>query len=274
MFSINSFNTKMIRFFFSFLISLTVWLFTGNLLSAQQLSDYIRLKPADGSASRYEGSGSRYLEISSDVDSTWWRWKDRGYNFGFDKRVTPMYTTVDGILSTPYMIQVRGNDEERNKKRWGFHVFEGYARDDRSRITMLVNKHVEETRPVAELYYYGTVYNHSNEAYNWFRIGSDVRQHSYMFGRDKAIFYGSLRLTNALTLGRIGSSDLVTTPSEKDAETNYAEDAKYVNYRELKEGGDGTIFYDKDRDIVVIKIKGKWMKVAVEALPEGVEYPF
>ncbi len=258
----------MIRFFYSFLIGLIACLFTGNLLSAQELSKYIRLKPAS------DGAKGRYLEISSDVDTTWWRWKDRGYNFGFDKRVTPMYTTVDGILSTPYMIQVRGNEEERNKKRWGFHVFEGYARDDRSRITMLVNKHVEETRPVAELYYYGTVYDHSNEAYNWFRIGSDVRQHSYMFGRDKAIFYGSLRLTNALTLGRIGSSDLVTTPSEKDAEINYAEDAKYVNYRELKEGGDGTIFYDKDRDIVVIKIKGKWMKVAVEALPEGVEYPF
>lgn len=258
----------MTRLYSSFFIGFTAWLFTGNLLSAQELSGYIRLKPASDVAK------GRYLEISSDVDSTWWRWKDRGYNFGFDKRVTPMYTTVDGILSTPYMIQVRGNEEERNKKRWGFHVFEGYARDDRSRITMLVNKHVEETRPVAELYYYGTVYDHSNEAYNWFRIGSDVRQHSYMFGRDKAIFYGSLRLTNALTLGRIGSSDLVTTPSEKDAETNYAEDAKYVNYRELKEGGDGTVFYDRDRDIVVIKIKGKWMKVAVEALPEGVEYPF
>ncbi len=258
----------MTRFTYFFFRGFIIWLFTGTTLSAQDLSEYIRLKPAS------DGSAGRYLEISSDVDSTWWRWKDRGYNFGFDKKVTPMYTTVDGILSTPYMIQVRGNQEERNKKRWGFHVFEGYARDDRSRITMLVNKHVEETRPVAELYYYGTVYDHSNEAYNWFRIGSDVRQHSYMFGRDKAVFYGSLRLTNALTLGRIGSTDLVTTPSKKDAETNYEEDAKYVNYRELQEGGDGTIFYDKDRDIVVIKIKGKWMKVAVEALPDGVEYPF
>jgi len=38
-----------------------------------------------------------------------------------------MYTTIDGIISTPYMIQVRGNSIERNKKRWGFHVFEGYA---------------------------------------------------------------------------------------------------------------------------------------------------
>lgn len=241
---------------------------TGRGIRSQDLSGYIRLKPAS------EGSANRYLELSSDIDTTWYRWKDRGYNFGFNKQVTPMYTTVNGILSTPYMIQVRGNEEERNRKRWGFHVFEGYARDDKSRITMLVNKHVEETRPVAELYYYGTVYNHSNEAYNWFRIGSDVRQHSYLFSRDKAVFYGSLRLTNALTLGRVGKDDYIAKEPEKDAEVNYEEDAKYVNYRELTQGGDGTVFYDRDRDIVVIKIKGKWMKVAVEALPDGVSYPF
>lgn len=230
------------------------------------LSDYIRLKSSS--------PGKHVLELVSDIDSNWTRWADRGYHFGFNKHQTPMYTTVNGILSTPFMVQVRGNEDERNKKRWGFHVFEGYARDDRSRITMLLNKHTEETRPVAELYYYGTVYDHSDAAYNWFRIGSDVRQHSYMFSRDKAVFYGSLQLTNALTLGRIGKEDLLAEKPEKDAEQNYEQDAKYVNYNELKQGGDGTIFYDKDRDIVVIKIKGKWMKVAVEALPEGVAYPF
>ncbi len=230
------------------------------------LSDYIRLKSSS--------PGKHVLELASDIDSNWTRWADRGYHFGFNKHQTPMYTTVNGILSTPFMVQVRGNEDERNKKRWGFHVFEGYARDDRSRITMLLNKHTEEARPVAELYYYGTVYDHSDAAYNWFRIGSDVRQHSYMFSRDKAVFYGSLQLTNALTLGRIGKEDLLAQKPEKDAEQNYEQDAKYVNYNELKQGGDGTIFYDKDRDIVVIKIKGKWMKVAVEALPEGVAYPF
>jgi len=232
-------------------------------------AQHIRLNPAS------EGSRNHYLEISSDVDSTWERWKDRGYHFGFNKQLTPMYTTVNGILSTPYMIQVRGNGEERNKKRWGYHVFEGYASDDKSRTTMLVNKHIEESKPVAELYYYGTAYNQSNEAYNWLRIGSDVRQHSYMFSRDRAVFYGSLRLANALTLGSIGVNDYVTAkPENQNPDKNYEEDAKYVNYKELKQGGDGTIFYDKDRDIVVIRIKGKWMKVAVQELPDGVEYPF
>lgn len=219
-------------------------------------------------------SGKYRIELRSDIDTLWNNWNLRGYNFGFDKKITPMYTTVNGILSTPYMVQVRGNDDEWGKKRWGFHVFEGYAKDDKSRITMLVNKHSELGRPVAEMYYYGTEYNHSEKAYNWFRIGSDVRQHSFLFGRDKAIFYGSLELSNAFTLGRINSENISPDAPEGDDEKNYRESARHVNYQALKNSGDGTIFYDEDNHIVVIKINGKWMKLAVEALPEGVEYNF
>jgi hypothetical protein len=221
-----------------------------------------------------ENSNHFRAELFSDIDSTWNKWGFRGYRFGFDPEFTPMYTTVSGILSTPYMIQVRGNEDEKNKKRWGYHVFEGYASDDKSRITMLVNKHVEEDKPVAEMYYYGTVYNHSEPAYNWFRIGSDVKQHSFLFSRDQAIFYGSLRLTNALSLGRIGKEDLRIEAPAGDSESLYEESAKYVNYKALNDCDDGTIFYDKDRDIVVIKIGGKWMKLSVEPLPENVKYDF
>jgi hypothetical protein len=219
-------------------------------------------------------SDHKRIELSSDIDTTWARWKERGYSFGFLPAKTPMYTSVNGILSTPYMIQVRGNADEKNKKRWGFHVFEGYAKDDKSRITMLVNKHIEATKPVAELYYYSTVYNHDESAYNWFKIGSDVRQHSFMFSRDKALFYGSLKLTNALTLGNIGKDDVSETKPEGDDENNFEKDARFVNYKELKTSGDGTMFYDKDNNIVVIRINGKWMKLAVEPLPEHVDYKF
>jgi hypothetical protein len=230
--------------------------------------DYFRLIPGS------EHSKFNRVELFSDIDTTWQYWKIRGYNFGFNPEFTPMYTTVDGILSTPYMIQVRGNENEINKKRWGFHVFEGYASDDKSRITMLVNKHVELGKPVAEMYYYGTVYNHSEEAYNWFRIGSDVRQHSFLFSRDKAVFYGSLKLSNAFTLGNIGKNDFRKEKPEGDDEQNAEESARYVNYKELKESGDGTIFYDSDNHIVVIKINGVWMKLKAEPLPEGIEYEF
>ncbi len=231
-------------------------------------NDYYRLLAGS------ENSGKWRTEIFSDVDAKWEKWNDRGYNFGFDPQITPMYTTVNGILSTPYMIQVRGNANEKNRKRWGYHVFEGYASDDKSRITMLVNKHVEEEKAVAELYYYGTVYNHSADAYNWFRIGSDVRQHSFLFSRDKAIFYGSLKLSNALTLGRIGEDNLRREKPKGDDEQNYEESAKHVNFKALKEGEDGTIFYDKDNNLVVVKINGTWMKLAVEPLPEHVKYDF
>ncbi|WP_341224712.1 hypothetical protein [uncultured Arcticibacterium sp.] len=221
-----------------------------------------------------KASNKYRTEIYSDVDSTWEKWKYRGYNYGFDTRLTPMYSTVNGIISTPYMIQVRGNQNEKNKKRWGYHVLEGYAQDDKSRITMLVNKHIEEEKPVAELYYFGTVYNHSEPAYNWFRIGSDVRQHSFMFSRDRALFYGSLELSNTLTLGRIGKDNTRKDAPEGDDETNHKESAKHVNYKALKEAKDGTIFYDKDNNIVVIKINGEWQKLATEPLPANVKYNF
>jgi len=218
-------------------------------------------------------SGYSQIHLGT-VDTSWTKWKLKSYRHGFDPGLTPTYTTVDGILSTPYMIQVRGNAVEKNMKRWGFHVFEGYARDDKSRITMLVNKHEEAGRPVAELYYYSPLWGHSNSAYNWFRIGSDVRQHSYLFGRDKAIFYGSLQLTNTLTLGNIGAEDLRKAQPAGDDETNYEESAKHVNFTALEEGGDGSMFYDKDHDIVVIKINGEWMKMKVEPLPDSIKYDF
>lgn len=220
------------------------------------------------------GSTKFRSEIFSDIDTTWIKWKDRGYSFGFEPKHTPMYTTVDGILSTPYMVQVRGNAEEWNKKRWGFHVFEGYAKDDKSRITMILNKHYELNKPVAEMYYYGTTYDHSDKAYNWFRIGSDVQKHSFMFSRDKAVFYGSLQLTNALTLGNIGKEDLYSGEVKGDSEENFETSSKSVNYKELKAAGNGTMFYDKDNNIVVIKIDGQWMKLVVEPLPKGVKYDF
>ena len=139
---------------------------------------------------------------------------------------------------------------------------------------MLVNKHIESDKPVGELYYYSTVYNHSEQAYNWLRLGSDVRLHSFLFSRDKALFYGSLNLTSALTLGNIGKDQIRTDKPEGDDEKNAEEDAKFVNFKELKGSGNGTLFYDKDHNIVVIKVDGKWMKLVVEQLPDSIQYSF
>lgn len=246
-----------------------VWISEGqDVISTSDANQYFQLKPGS------PGSDLFRIELSSDIDKSWEKWGSRGYSFGFDPANTPMYTSVNGILSTPYMIQVRGSENEKNKKRWGFHIFEGYANDDKSRLTMLVNKHIELNKPVAEIYYYGTAYNHSNAAYNWVRVGSDVKNHSYMFSRDQAVFYGSLKLSNAFTLGNIGVNDIRKEEPEGDDERNAGESAKHVNFIELKNSTDGTLFYDSDNHIVVIKIQGKWMKLKVEELPEGVDYQF
>lgn len=252
-----------------FVFCCSVLLMEGQEISSTAGTNaYFQLKPGSKESNLYR------IELSSDIDKSWDKWKSRGYSFGFDSDKTPMYTSVNGILSTPYMIQVRGNENEKNKKRWGFHVFEGYASDDKSRLTMLVNKHIELNKPVAEIYYYGTAYNHSIAAYNWIRLGSDVKNHSYMFSRDQAVFYGSLKLSNAFTLGNVGVDDVRKDKPEGDDEGNALESARHVNFVELKNSTDGTLFYDSDNHMVVIKIQGKWMKLKVEELPEGVEYEF
>lgn len=254
--------------FFTSVFFLLSFLANGQSGNQPDTNNYLRLLEGSDDSKKYR------IELYSDKDTTWNKWNLRGYNFGFNPQFTPMYSTINGILSTPYMIQVRGNSNEINMKRWGYHVFEGYAKDDKSRITLLVNKHIEEGKPVAEMYYYGTEYNHSDSAYNWFRIGSDVRNHSFMFSRDLAIFYGSLKLKNTLTLGRIGADDIRKDKPSGDDEKNATESARHLKYNSLKNAEDGTIFYDKDRNIVVIKINGEWRKLLTEPLPETVSYDF
>lgn len=73
--------------------------FTQNI-NSELNENYYKLLEGSDNSQKFR------VELFSDVDSTWNKWKLRGYNFGFNPEVTPMYTTVNGILSTPYMIQV------------------------------------------------------------------------------------------------------------------------------------------------------------------------
>ena len=177
------------------------------------------------------------------------------------------------------------------KKRWGLHVFEAYAADDKSRITLILNKHIEEGLPVAELYYYASVYGQSTQAYNWFRIGSDVPYHSFMFGRDNAIFYGAVEMRNIFTLDSIGKDDLLDKMPpraqwKKEAEEKYPTESfktkkeaqrahagvmyqyesKVQKKKELENAKDGAMYYNKDLNAVLVKIKGKWHKVLTEPI--------
>lgn len=224
------------------------------------------------------------------INPNWQNWSKRSYSYGMDKTKVPVPVFFDSSISTNSTIMVRGNDNF--KKRWGLHVFEAYAADDTSRITMILNKHFEEGMPVAELYYYASAYGQGLNAYNWFRIGSDVPYHSFMFSRDKAIFYGEIDLRNLIRLDNIGADDLsdkpvnwkeITEKAKKELKREdyptesyyrhaitaegYKQEAKFLKYQALKKAGNGTMFYDKDNDIIVVKVGGKWKKLPVEDLP-------
>ena len=115
-----------------------------------------------------------------------------------------------------------------------------------------------------------------------------------MFSRDKAIFYGQTEFRNLIRLDNIGSADLSDKnvdwkESNKEAKKTvkredyptestyrhaitaegYKKEAKYLKANALKKAGNGTMFYDKDYDIIVVKVGGKWKKLPVEELPEG-----
>ncbi|PWM29364.1 MAG: hypothetical protein DBX55_07185 [Verrucomicrobia bacterium] len=255
-----------------------------------------RGNPSDAKAStRPDAPAREQIKFESFVNPDWEKWSERSYYYGMDKNKVPVPLFFDSSISTDATIMVRGNNS--HKKRWGLHVFEAYANDDKSRITMILNKHVEEGLPVAELYYYASVYGQGLNAYNWFRIGSDVPYHSYMFSRDRAIFYGEVEMRNIFRLDNIGKDDLLDKmppkeqirerakklyprenfKSSKDCDharagVGYLEEAKVLKKRALKNAKDGSIFYDKDNHIVVIKVDGKWKRLPTVDLPANVSY--
>ncbi len=253
--------------------------------------------PAEGNRGEISAPAEAPMTFDSLINPDWTGWSDRAVAYGMNPKKVPLPFMFNATLSTDSTIVVRG--ENTFKKRWGLHVFEGYARDCRSRITMILNKHVEEGLPVAELYYYAAGYGQGLKAYNWFRIGSDVPYHSFLFGRDRAVFYGNIEMRNLLGLASIGAADLRDTFPDKaeraaiaaqfdkthspaDYETkkdydharsgeSYKEELKWVRKEAVKNAADGSLFYDSDIGAVVVKVRGKWMKLPVE--PLGNDYP-
>lgn len=217
----------------------------------------------------------KVTDVNNDANADWENWDLRRYAFGLDTETVPQPLSVNTQINSAGTVMVGGADT--SKMRWGYHVFEGYAKDNASRITMLVNKHTEEERDLAELYYYLTAYNHSNKAYGWFKIGSDVKQHSFMFGRDKAIAFGEWDLRNLMTLARISPSndldstyeDIASADSAYEAESKYSENAKCVLYLALKNAKNGAVFYDTDREKPVIKVNGKWCELSYSEITDG-----
>ena len=79
----------------------------------------------------------------------WSGWSQERYKFGMNKYKTPKPSHVTFPLISEGTVIMAGNPD---MMRWGLHAYEAYAKDGKSRITMLVNKHVEAGKPLAELY--------------------------------------------------------------------------------------------------------------------------
>lgn len=199
----------------------------------------------------------------------WEGWEQERYKFGMNKYQTPQPTQVGTPLITEGTIIMAG---DTNQMRWGFHAFEAYAKDGKSRVTLLVNKNEEEGRPLSELYYYSTAYNHTNAAYNYIKVGSDVRQHSFLFGRDKAISFGSHDFRSVIELASISpSKDIDThyqTVQEIDSiyepNSQAEENARCLLYIALRDARDGAMWYNKDTQRFVCKVNGKWKYLVTE----------
>ena len=215
--------------------------------------------------------------VSPISNKKWAGWKERRFSFGFMPFSNKTYETP--FMSKTYTISngtiICGGNQDY--LRWGYHVFEGYAADSLSRITLLVNKHNEEGKPLAEMYYYLTEYNHSEKAYGFVRVGSDVKDHSFLFGRDKFIAFGESDFRSIIELASIDPQNDINPSCStiEDADEMYnpesmsLENSKCVLYITLKNARDGAMFYDNLRGKIVVKENGHWCDVVTSPCPEG-----
>lgn len=195
-----------------------------------------------------------------------WKMYSKRFSFGMDLSIARVPVFVNNQMFVNGTI-IAKNNGTKDTNRWGYHVFEAYAKDNYSRATMLLDKHSWETpnKPSLELYYY-TGDNHNAKSYGNTKIGSDVRNHSFIFDRDKMTAFGEIDCMYPITLARISpSADLNNIYSKvEDADNAFEPESKAVEnirclkYIALKNAVNGAVFYDKDRNKVVCKINGKW----------------
>lgn len=227
------------------------------------------LVSADGT-----GTPETYVEIdgvgsqqnpAAPENPLWQQW-DARLAFGMDTAAAPAPFHVGGQLLADGTIIAR-NCGTQDKNRWGFHVFEAYARDNFSRMTMLMDKHDIEanSKPSLEFYYY-TGSDHSGASYGNTKIGSDVAFHSFCFDRDKLTAYGSIDACMPITLAKISLANDLNTSYKNIAaadaafepETAAAQHNKCLKFIALRKAENGAMFYDADRHQVACKIGGKW----------------
>ena len=211
-----------------------------------------------------DGVGSQQNPAAPDSD-LWSRWNAR-LAFGMDTTAAPAPFAVGGQLLADGTVIAR-NSGSQDKNRWGFHVYEAYAKDNYSRMTMLLDKHAAEAegKPSLEFYYY-TGSDHSAASYGNTKVGSDVAFHSFFFDRDKLTAYGEIDAKMPVTLAKISLSVDLNTAFDTVAAADAAfepelypeENTRCLRYLAPKNAQNGAMFYDADRDQVACKIGGAW----------------
>ena len=216
--------------------------------------------------------GYQILDGVDANNSLWLQWNARlSYGMTPQTAYVPCYFNsqifVDGTI-------IANNTGSKNNNRWGYHVFEGYSVDEHSRITMLLDKNTEHDKATAEMYYYTGSGTHAN-AYGYFKLGSDVKYHSFMFDRDEMIAEGQISCNNPVRLANIDpdSDCIFTYDTVEEADTalgtGTVNNAKAVRGIQLKNAQNGTMWYDYVRNKVVIKVNGKWHDLNTTEVPEG-----
>lgn len=203
----------------------------------------------------------------------WAQWNNR-LAFGMNTANARVPVEIDGQLYANGTI-IAHNTGVNSNNRWGFHVFEAYAKDNYSRMTMLLNKHDVEMdgKPSLEFYYY-TGANHHEKSYGYTKVGSDVMYHSLYFGRDKLIAGGVIDCRYPLTLANISLTNDIDETYETVEEADNAfepeddaqKNVKCLKYIYYKNATNGSLYYDKDTNHVMAKIGGEWQELSYHAV--------
>lgn len=255
----------------------------GQFLRVAAVDEYghiSALESAEGTGGMdtyLESGGVGAQQNPAAADNALWSQWDARLAFGMDTAAAPVPFHVGGQLLADGTIIAR-NCGTQDKNRWGFHVLEAYAKDNFSRMTVLLDKHALEagSKPSLELYYY-TGADHTAASYGNTKIGSDVAFHSFCFDRDRLTAYGSIDACMPITLARISLANDLDTSCKSAA----AADAAYEpeNYPEqnnrclkfiaLRKAENGAMFYDTDRHQVACKINGQWCSLPFTVIEDG-----
>lgn len=214
-------------------------------------------------------------EVNS-LNDFWSKWNGR-LAWGINTSIAPVPVQMNSALFVDGMIITHLNSAlDHGNNRHGKHVFEAYDSDNYSRMTMLLGKHRNDVdnKPSFEQYYY-TGTNHNATSYGNIRIGSDVKNHSFSFSRDKMTAEGTIDCKFPLQLARINqSTDLDRTyqtvaqaDNAYEAENSSTANVKCIKYLSLKNAPNGTMFYDTQRNKVVVKVNGSWQDLNTTPVP-------